>query len=288
MEHVAIITPTFNRAKLLEDGVRSAVAQTHPGVRVYVCDDHSTDGTDALMADLTAEFPELRYLKNRHAKGPQGPRITALEEGDEEFVAFLDSDNRYHPTAIARCLDVFRRDPALDVVCFGQKCLHHEPDGEAELDWIEDLVPELEGDILRPLLRTEVAVDMGNCVLRRSALDRAGGLDEGLPAYNDFELHIRLATFARYHSLPDILMDYLVHGDQITGNSLLRGRGLLRIVRRHRALFEKADALEIILLRLLGHANHAPGPGGYGLAFRIFGLAPAACFRALSTKVLRD
>ena len=287
MEQVAVITPTFNRRSLLEDSVRSAAAQTHPEVGIYVCDDHSTDDTDTLMAALAAEIPSVRYLRNRHAKGPQGARITALEEGTEEFVAFLDSDNRYHPDAISRCLEVFRSDPSTDVVCFGQKCVHHGSASESELEWIEDLIPELEGDILRPLLRTEVAVDMGNCLIRREALDRAGGLDEELPAYNDFELHIRLARFARYRSIPEVLMTYLVHGDQITANSLRRGLGLLRITRQHRALFEEADAMETIMLRILGHANHAPGPGGYGLAFQAFALAPWTSFRALSTKALR-
>jgi glycosyltransferase involved in cell wall biosynthesis len=267
--------------------VRSAAAQTHPGVVIYVCDDHSTDRTDALMDRLAEEIPSLRYLRNRHAKGPQGPRITALEEGTEEFVAFLDSDNRYHPDAVSRCLEAFRGDPSSDVVCFGQECVHHGSARGSELEWIENLIPELEGDILGPLLRTEVAVDMGNCVIRRAALERAGGLDEDLPAYNDFELHIRLARFARYHSIPEVLMTYLVHGDQITANSLLRGRGLLRIARRHRALFEEAGAMETIMMRIFGHANHAPGPGGYQLAFQAFALAPMASLRALSARVLR-
>lgn len=128
---------------------------------------------------------------------------------------------------------------------------------------------------------------MGNCLIRREALERAGGLDEDLPAYNDFELHIRLARFARYHSIPEVLMTYLVHGDQITADSLRRGCGLLRITRRHRALFEEAGALETIMMRILGHANHAPGTGGYQLAFQALGLAPMACLRALGSKVLR-
>ena len=263
--------------------MRSAAGQSHPDVAVYVCDDHSTDGTDALMARLAGELPRVRYLKNRHRKGPQGPRITALEEGDEEFIAFLDSDNRYDAGAMARAVGAFRQDPARDVVCFGQKCVH-VIQGREDLEWIEDLVPCLEGDILVPLLRTEVAVDMGNCLIRRSALDRAGGLDEDLPAYNDFELHIRLARFARYHSIPDILMTYLVHGSQITANSLLRGRGLLKIIRRHRALFEEAGAMESILLRAFGHANHAPGLGGFGLALQTFALAPLGCLRALGAR----
>lgn len=287
MERVAIITPTFNRADLLEECVRSAAGQSYPEVTVYVCDDHSTDGTEALMERLVGELPKVRYLTNHRAKGAQGARISALEEGDEDFVAFLDSDNRYDPQVVERCLAAFREQPDLDVVCFGQKCVNLEPEGREQLTWIEDLLPELEGDIHEPLLRTEVAVDMGNCLIRRRALERAGGLDEDLPAYNDFELHIRLARFARYHSIPEVLMTYLVHGDQITGNSRLRGLGLLRIIGRHRREFEKAGAMETIMLRVLGHANHAPGPGGYGLAFRAFTLAPLVCLRALITRGLR-
>lgn len=284
MESVAVIIPTYNRERLLESCVVSAVTQTHPDVTAYVCDDGSTDATAGLMERLCGEFANLRYFPNRLPKGQQGARSCALEMGSEDYVAFLDSDNRYDRQMVARCLERFREKPEVDVVCFGQRCVRTDSADDDCMEWMqEDLPAELHGDILEPLIRMELAIDMGNCLIRRSVLDQCGGIDLSIPSYADFELHLRLARVACYDSLDEVLMDYLIHGDQITADPGKRGAGLAAIMKRDQRVFQEVGgrgAWVDVMYRLLGHAKSARGKARFGLMRDAIAMDPLAVLQA--------
>ena len=56
---LTIITPTLNRAPLLEEAIRSVLAQDVAGVEHIVIDAMSTDGT----VEMLARYPHLRVLR---------------------------------------------------------------------------------------------------------------------------------------------------------------------------------------------------------------------------------
>lgn len=69
---LAVITPTYNRRKLLPNLYASLEAQTEKDFEWLVVDDGSTDGTDAYIAGLTeATFP-IKYLHLENGGKQQG------------------------------------------------------------------------------------------------------------------------------------------------------------------------------------------------------------------------
>jgi glycosyltransferase involved in cell wall biosynthesis len=76
--------------------IESALAQTLPPLEVIVCDDRSTDDTEAAISALAANDERVRYF--RRTSGPRGPGATrnhGLQEARGEFVAFLDDDDEW-------------------------------------------------------------------------------------------------------------------------------------------------------------------------------------------------
>ena len=59
---VSVITPTRNRAKLLEETLDSVAAQTLSAWEHLVIDDGSDDGTGEMMAARTAADPRVSYI----------------------------------------------------------------------------------------------------------------------------------------------------------------------------------------------------------------------------------
>lgn len=102
-----MIIPTHNRADSCVRAIESALAQTLPPLEVIVCDDRSTDGTEAAISALAASDERVRYL--RRTNGPRGPGATrnrALREARGELVAFLDDDDEWFPEKLERQLPV--------------------------------------------------------------------------------------------------------------------------------------------------------------------------------------
>lgn len=106
MPGTAVIIPFFQReAGVLATAIRSALAQRNAGpITVVVCDDGSPVAADAELAALSCEERE-RVVLVRQANAGAGPaRNAALDAmpADTEWIAFLDSDDRWGPDHIAR------------------------------------------------------------------------------------------------------------------------------------------------------------------------------------------
>ena len=101
---VSVIMPAYNVQAYLEDAIRSVMNQTFQDWELVVVDDTSTDNTPNILQALAKEEPRLvveRLAKNR---GVGYCRNRALELAKSRFVAFLDSDDRWHPEKLSHQL----------------------------------------------------------------------------------------------------------------------------------------------------------------------------------------
>lgn len=95
-----VITPTYNRAHLIERTYKSLCAQTFTNFEWVVIDDGSADATKELVLSWKAFFP-IRYLWKFNGGLHTALNLgTAVAEG--EFVTQLDSDDYYVSHALER------------------------------------------------------------------------------------------------------------------------------------------------------------------------------------------
>ncbi len=94
---VSIIMPAYNCAAYIEEAVRSVMAQTCESFELLVIDDGSKDDTFAIARRLAAEDARVTALKNPENMGVARTRNRGLDMARGEYVAFLDSDDRWHP-----------------------------------------------------------------------------------------------------------------------------------------------------------------------------------------------
>jgi glycosyltransferase involved in cell wall biosynthesis len=111
---VDVVVTNHNYARFLPEAVESACAQTHPGVRVVVVDDGSTDGSQQVLERYSDRVEVV--LKE------QGGQASALNAGLKrcrgEVLLVLDSDDRLRPWAAERVAAAFAAGPQLSKVQF--------------------------------------------------------------------------------------------------------------------------------------------------------------------------
>lgn len=97
---LAILTPTWNRAKLLSRLFESLQKQVDNNFIWYVVDDGSKDNT----ADVIEEFKKRANFEIKYYKKENGGKHTALNFGvekiKEKFTFIVDSDDMLTPTAV--------------------------------------------------------------------------------------------------------------------------------------------------------------------------------------------
>lgn len=92
MIDVSVVIPTYNRADYVVGAIESAVEQSRPPAEVIVVDDGSTDRTPELLSSMS---DPVRYVRQENA-GVSAARNRGVREATGRWVAFLDSDDRWH------------------------------------------------------------------------------------------------------------------------------------------------------------------------------------------------
>jgi len=90
---ISIITPTFNRAKVLLEAVKSVQNQMPSEIdwEMVIQDDGSTDETKEVFSKI--KDSRIKYYYRKENKGVNATRNEAIKKSKGDFILFLDSDD---------------------------------------------------------------------------------------------------------------------------------------------------------------------------------------------------
>lgn len=198
---VSVIIPTWNRAHTLEAAIRSALLQEGARVEVLVCDDGSTDGSEALVKSLADA--RVRWLSGPRAGRPAVPRNRGLASAKGTWLAFLDSDDEWLPGKLRAQLSAAREQGRL-AVC--SDALRVIPGRVAQERLLEHDASTL---TFRQLLQGNLVI-CSAAMFHRSLLSRVGGFpeDKALTAVEDYALWLRVAALTDFAFVPRALVLY--------------------------------------------------------------------------------
>jgi glycosyltransferase involved in cell wall biosynthesis len=202
---VAVIIPTYNRAADLRRALRSVLGQTLSDFECIVVDNHSTDDTDAAVAEFAD--PRVRLLKIHNNGSVAASRNLGLQQADSDLVAFLDSDDWWMPEKLA--LSVRALDAGADLV-------YHDlylVGGENDRRWRRSPTRVLHAPVFEDLLSEGNGINLSSVVVRRRLLLEAGGFseDSAIIAAEDFDAWLRVARRSDgFTRIPRTLGFYLV------------------------------------------------------------------------------
>ena len=259
---VSVVIPTYERAEVVRGAIESVLAQTYAHVEVIVVDDGSRDDTRRVVESYG---PRVRYLFQENA-GVSAARNTGFAAARGEFIALLDSDDRFLPWKLAAQVEVLRRHPEVGMVWTDMSAVSEQ--GEMleerhlrtfydahEVARLEDVfthlgpladtwpdapaavatTPVFKGEIFSQMLLGNL-VHTSTVVLRRDRLRQVGPFDTSLKkSGEDYEFHIRTCSYGpvAFIDAPSLL--YRVGAaDQLTSPrlSIFRARNNLTTVLR--------------------------------------------------------
>ncbi|MGH7170741.1 MAG: glycosyltransferase family 2 protein [Gemmataceae bacterium] len=104
---VSLVLPAFNEEAGIRQAVieaREALAELTSAYEILVVDDGSCDGTAAIVAELAAEFRQVRLLRHDGNRGYGAALRTGFAAARFERVAFTDADCQFHLADLGRLL----------------------------------------------------------------------------------------------------------------------------------------------------------------------------------------
>ena len=179
---VSIITPSFNQASYLEQTLRSVFDQDHADIEYIVMDGGSTDGSVEIIKKYASK---LAYWSSEKDAGQADAINKGMGRARGEIVAWLNSDDTYLPGAVAAAVRAFEQHPDV-VLIYGDMLAVDEQGQTFNTFHYHQLALE---DLLSFQIIGQPAVFM-----RRSAFEKAGGLDPSFHLLLDHLLWIRIAA----------------------------------------------------------------------------------------------
>ena len=218
---VSVIIPTYNRAHIIRRAIESALSQTYPRLQVLVLDDGSSDNTRAIAETFGSR---VSYARQPNA-GVSAARNLGMRHARGEFIAFLDSDDRWRPWKIEAQISALARHPEAGLAWTDMAAVddtdqlldarylrkmysaYDRVDISKTLNYVDTLADlsstapkELssaavhEGDLSSAILLGNL-IHTSTVLFRRSWCARTGGFDQSYErAGEDYEFYIRLSS----------------------------------------------------------------------------------------------
>ena len=256
---VSAIVPTYNRGYSISRALQSIEEQTQSVHEILVVDDGSTDDTQKIISQ---KHPAVRVIKNPTNCGVSSARNLGISSSTGSHLAFLDSDDTWHPEKIEKQLHFCQKEPKVNInhcdeiwikngKIFNQKLYHQKFGGDL-----------FEQSLLRCMISPSAVM------IKRTTLAKYGGFDEDLPACEDYDLWLRITSreVIGYIDSP-LVTKYGGHADQLSKTTTaldqyrihaikkLIDHGNLRPAHRTSAINVLRNKLEIYLKGAIRRGN---------------------------------
>lgn len=97
---VSIVMCTYNGERFLREQLDSILAQTYPLLEIIIQDDHSTDGTMALLREYAQEHEIIKIFTNEGERGVNNNFYSAMARAQGDLIAISDQDDIWLPKKI--------------------------------------------------------------------------------------------------------------------------------------------------------------------------------------------
>jgi hypothetical protein len=179
---VSVVIPTYNYGRYVGEAIDSALAQSAPPHEVIVVDDGSTDDTPAVLARYAGR---VRVIRQANA-GLSAARNAGIRAAGGEWVAFLDSDDAFHPRKLELQLAAAARRPDLHLIA--TDAFSAEP-----LAWAAADDPPLAA-VSAPDIAVRTVFPPSSVLARRACFAAVGLFDPDLRSVEDRDMWVRVAV----------------------------------------------------------------------------------------------
>jgi len=194
---LSVVMPVHNALPHLEPAIRSILEQTHRDFEFVILDDASTDGSTEHLKEWAAKDDRIRLYLGKKNLGPAASSNFVVREAKGALIARMDADDISHPDRLRRQLQILRANPEAGLVGSlsdvideqGRKVRGPDPWRLKHSGWFAPF-------------------PHGSIMYRRELFDRAGGYREQCIYWEDLDLFLRMAGFAKLLTIPKPLYQH--------------------------------------------------------------------------------
>ncbi|MFA6216035.1 MAG: glycosyltransferase [Candidatus Omnitrophota bacterium] len=218
---ISVIIPTYNRADLICQAIDSVINQSYKNVEIIVSDDGSTDNTQEI---LNGYKNKIRYLYYEHV-GCSNARNKAIKESKGEYVAFLDSDDRWYPEKLKKQIDLLSSNPELGMVISEVEILNANNKKISFSDIKKTVKKEELGvkEVLKMLLEKK-STTCSYMLTKKKILEDVGLFSESLTTAEDVDIMLKVSMNYKIGLIVQPLVKYKKSANSLSNQLVTKNR----------------------------------------------------------------
>ncbi len=230
---VSVIMPAYNCEAYVLEAVSSMLSQSFTDFELLVIDDGSTDSTPKLLESV--DDPRLRLVSNEHNMGLVGTLNRGLGLAVGRYIARMDADDVVVPERLEKQVLYLEEHPDVHVLGSMVNLINEQGTVFGAISGY----PTDPDEIHRYLLR-ECCLIHPSVIFRKDTVKAAGGYSTDARHAEDYDLWLRLSDDYKIANLPDKLVSYRMHRNQVSIRNLITQHQVAQS-RRSSALKRRAD-----------------------------------------------
>ncbi len=204
----SVIVPVFNRSELLKRALDSVISQSLAPREVIVVDDGSTDDTaEVLRSDYSTH---VRVISQPNA-GVSRARNVGITASGSEWIAFLDSDDEWHPRKLEFQAKFLAQNSEYQVCHCDEIWIRRGTRVNPKKRHAKS------GGWIFPKCLPLCAISPSAVILNQAVFSDVGFFDESLPVCEDYEMWLRVTSKYPVGFVNEqLVIKYGGHDDQLS------------------------------------------------------------------------
>lgn len=187
MPLISIIIPTYNRASCIRRAIESILKQTFNDYEILICDDCSIDNTKEIVLQYVAKGVNIKWFENTKNSGPATARNLGINNSSGKYIAFLDSDDEWHPNKLEIQVNTLVNTDDTYGLCLTGSCFKingTERKLSANVAWGTDS--------FKKLLLGEIFFSTPSLLIKKNCILEVGSFNPLMRVMEDYDLLLRL------------------------------------------------------------------------------------------------
>ena len=184
MPKVSVIIPAYNSMNFLPQAIESVLNQSYQDFEVIVVNDGSTDHIEEWITQIADS--RVKYISQIN-QGPAVARNTGIKNSQGMYLAFLDADDIWHPTKIAKQVDIIENHPKVGLVYSWVGSIDEQGN-------INSKVKKnfAEGNVWQHIIENNIIECGSNPMVRRICFEKLGGFDPDTAYAQDWQMWLKV------------------------------------------------------------------------------------------------
>ena len=205
--------PAYNCEKYVKEAVDSVIKQTYTEWELLIINDNSTDETEHIVNQLAEKDYRIKVLKNNKNCGVSKTRNRGISEANTEWIAFLDSDDKWESRKLEKQFNYLTSNPEAKFLFTGSAFINYASERISYILHVPERINR--NDLLKQNL-----ISCSSVLIKRKLL-----LNQLMPEnaliHEDFAAWLRILMHEKYaFGIDEPLLIYRITKTSKSGNKL--------------------------------------------------------------------